>query len=85
MIALFGLFAEVERDPISERTKEGLAAAKAQGGLRKIQARWKFMVRQVRNCTPLAVRHSILAMMLYSYRSISVGKRELRSSISMLT
>ena len=31
MIAMFGLFAEVERDLISERTKEGLAAAKAQG------------------------------------------------------
>ena len=46
MIALFGLFAEVERDLISERTKEGLAAAKAkgeaarpaQGGLGNIQA-----------------------------------------------
>ena len=33
MIALFGLFAEVERDLISERTKEGLAAAKAKGKL----------------------------------------------------
>ena len=33
MIALFGLFAEVERDLISERTKEGLVAAKAQGRL----------------------------------------------------
>ena len=33
MIALFGLFAEIERDLISERTKEGLAAAKAQGRL----------------------------------------------------
>ena len=31
MIALFGLFAEVERDLISERTKEGLAAAQAKG------------------------------------------------------
>ena len=31
MIALFGLFAEVERALISERTKEGLAAAKAKG------------------------------------------------------
>ena len=31
MIALFGLFAEVERDLISERTKEGLTAAKAKG------------------------------------------------------
>ena len=31
MIALFGLFAEVERDLISERTQEGLAAAKAKG------------------------------------------------------
>ena len=31
MIALFGLFAEVERDLISERTKEGLAAAKTKG------------------------------------------------------
>src|SRR3954466_12010920 len=33
MIALFGLFAEVERDLISERTKEGLAAARTQGRL----------------------------------------------------
>ena len=46
MIALFGLFAEVERDLISERTKEGLAAVKAKGngsagprGLGNIQAR----------------------------------------------
>src|SRR5262245_11252354 len=31
MIALFGLFAEVKRDLIAERTKEGLAAAKARG------------------------------------------------------
>ncbi|MCP4935556.1 MAG: recombinase family protein [bacterium] len=31
MIALFALFAEVERDLISERTKEGLAKAKASG------------------------------------------------------
>ena len=31
MIALFGLFAEVERDLISERTKEGLATARAAG------------------------------------------------------
>src|SRR3954451_3765679 len=31
MVALFGLFAEVERDLISERTKEGLAAVRAQG------------------------------------------------------
>ena len=31
MIALFGLFAEVERDIISERTKEGLATARAAG------------------------------------------------------
>jgi len=33
MIALFGLFAEVERDLISERTKEGLAAARTRGRL----------------------------------------------------
>jgi DNA invertase Pin-like site-specific DNA recombinase len=33
MIALFGLFAEVERDLISERTKEGIAAARARGQL----------------------------------------------------
>lgn len=33
MIALFGLFAEVERDLISERTKEGLQAAKRRGQL----------------------------------------------------
>ena len=32
-LALFGLFAEVERDLISERTKEGLAAARAKGRL----------------------------------------------------
>ena len=31
MIALFGLFAEIERDLIAERTKEGLAATKARG------------------------------------------------------
>jgi DNA invertase Pin-like site-specific DNA recombinase len=30
-IALFGLFAEAERDLISERAKEGLAAARAMG------------------------------------------------------
>ncbi len=33
MVALFGLFAEIERDLISERTKEGLAAARARGKL----------------------------------------------------
>ena len=33
MVALFGLFAEVERDLISERTKEGLATARAAGRL----------------------------------------------------
>ena len=33
IITLFGLFAEVERDLISERTKEGLARAKEQGRL----------------------------------------------------
>src|SRR4051812_48193480 len=33
MIALFGLFAEVERDLISERTKEGLATARGAGRL----------------------------------------------------
>jgi DNA invertase Pin-like site-specific DNA recombinase len=35
MIALFGLFAEVERDLIAERTREGLAAARAKGALGK--------------------------------------------------
>ncbi len=33
MVALCGLFAEVERDLISERTKEGLAGARAKGRL----------------------------------------------------
>ena len=33
MVTLFGLFAEIERDLISERTREGLAAAKAKGHL----------------------------------------------------
>jgi len=33
MVTLFGLFAEVERDLISQRTKEGLAAARAKGRL----------------------------------------------------
>jgi DNA invertase Pin-like site-specific DNA recombinase len=33
MVALFGLFAEVEWDLISERTREGLIAAKAKGKL----------------------------------------------------
>jgi len=31
MITMFSLFAEIERDLISERTKEGLARARAQG------------------------------------------------------
>jgi DNA invertase Pin-like site-specific DNA recombinase len=33
MVTLFAFFAEVECDLISERTKEGLAAAKAEGKL----------------------------------------------------
>ena len=33
MITLFGLFAEIERDVIAERTREGLAAARAKGRL----------------------------------------------------
>ena len=33
MITMFSLFAEIERDLISERTKEGLKRAKAQGKL----------------------------------------------------
>jgi DNA invertase Pin-like site-specific DNA recombinase len=33
MVALFGLFAEVERDLISERTREGLASARAKSRL----------------------------------------------------
>jgi len=33
MITMFGLFAEIERDLISQRTKEGLAAARAKGKL----------------------------------------------------
>jgi DNA invertase Pin-like site-specific DNA recombinase len=33
MITLFGLFAEIERDLISERTKQGLNAARAKGKL----------------------------------------------------
>lgn len=33
MVTMFGLFAEIERDLISQRTKEGLEAAKAKGKL----------------------------------------------------
>jgi len=33
MVTMFGLFAEIERDLISERTKAGLATARAQGKL----------------------------------------------------
>ncbi len=33
MITMFSLFAEIERDLISERTKEGLARARAEGKL----------------------------------------------------
>ena len=33
MVTLFGLFAEIERDLISERTREGMAAARAKGRL----------------------------------------------------
>ena len=31
MVTMFGLFAEIERDLISERTKEGIATARAKG------------------------------------------------------
>jgi DNA invertase Pin-like site-specific DNA recombinase len=31
MVTMFGLFAEIERDLIAERTREGMAAAKAKG------------------------------------------------------
>ena len=31
MVTMFSLFAEIERDLISERTKEGIAAARAKG------------------------------------------------------
>ena len=49
MVTLFGLFAEVERDLISQRTKDGLAAARAKGALLvspkertgKVEARWQ--------------------------------------------
>lgn len=33
MVTMFSLFAEIERDLISERTKEGLARARAEGKL----------------------------------------------------
>ena len=33
MVTMLGLFAEIERDLIAERTKEGLAAARAKGRL----------------------------------------------------
>jgi DNA invertase Pin-like site-specific DNA recombinase len=50
MVALFGLFAEVERDLISERTREGLASARVKGRLlgrpkgvlgKKVAAGWQ--------------------------------------------
>ena len=49
MIALFGLFAEVERDLIAERTKGRTGSGKGQrqttwapqGGLRQIEAQWQ--------------------------------------------
>ncbi len=43
MITMFGLFAEIERDLISERTKQGLAAARQTGtcgGKAKREAAW---------------------------------------------
>ena len=49
MTTLFALFAEVERDLISERTREGLAKARAsgrklgrpKGSLRRLTAQWQ--------------------------------------------
>ena len=41
MIALFGLFAEVERDLISERTKEGLASTTSSRPARSLRADYK--------------------------------------------
>ena len=43
MTTLFALFAEVERDLISERTREGLAQARASAGSSGVRkARWAF-------------------------------------------
>ena len=56
MIALFGLFAEVERDLISERTKEGLAAAKAKG---KLLGRPKASIAKILDVSRSALYHFI--------------------------
>lgn len=50
MIAMFCLFAEIERDLISERTKQALTAAKQKGKIlgrpREIFQRISFTIRQ---------------------------------------
>jgi DNA invertase Pin-like site-specific DNA recombinase len=45
MVTMFSLFAEIERDLISERTKEGIAAARAKG---KIIGRPKYSIGKSR-------------------------------------
>jgi DNA invertase Pin-like site-specific DNA recombinase len=41
MVTLFGLFAEIERELISLRTKEALAAARAAGTARHLETGWE--------------------------------------------
>jgi DNA invertase Pin-like site-specific DNA recombinase len=71
MVTMFSLFAEIERDLISERTKEGLKAAKAKGkklgrpkGSRVLRGKEDFIKNELKYGTP----HSVIA------RKIGVGR-----------
>lgn len=70
MVGLFGLFAEIERDLISERTKQGLQAVKAKGqilGRRKGQlgkSRLDGKEKEIKDLLQLKVNKSSIAKIL---------------------
>lgn len=70
MVGLFGLFAEIERDLISERTKQGLQAVKAKGqilGRRKGQlgkSRLDGREKEIKELLQLKVNKSSIAKIL---------------------
>lgn len=70
MVGLFGLFAEIERDLISERTKQGLQAVKAKGqilGQRKWQlgkSRLDGKEKEIKELLQLKVNKSSIAKIL---------------------
>ena len=78
-VTLFGLFAEIERDLISQRTKEGLAAARAKGkqlGRPKgsvSQSKLDDRIEEIQRLLALGVSHASIAKITGVHQS-TVGR-----------